>query len=226
MQELHKSKTKLFTELVASGNIRPRPGVTKLMTEALDRGVKVRAAPRHAHAARCRHPRRGVAGGGVQHEQRGVGARRAGRCAGRARQGGARLCRRRGEKQEARAGHLLAGGEGAGLGATRVRRHRGHRDRLPGGEARAHELRGHIQRARFLCVPVAPRGPATDARLARSYTFDEDFLDAEADAVFEAIGAPGALIAGRCCRRQAHAASCVRACVFGAQARRTLCWMT
>ena len=45
--ELHTEKTQLFTTLVAKGGIAPRPGVARLMNQALDAGVKARAcAPR------------------------------------------------------------------------------------------------------------------------------------------------------------------------------------
>lgn len=41
IKRLHKRKTEIFIELIESGQLPPRPGIKRIMREAMDRGIKM-----------------------------------------------------------------------------------------------------------------------------------------------------------------------------------------
>ena len=41
INRLHKRKTEIFIELIESGQLPPRPGIKRIMREAMDRGIKM-----------------------------------------------------------------------------------------------------------------------------------------------------------------------------------------
>ncbi len=41
IKRLHKRKTEIFIELIESGQLPPRPGIKRIMGEAMDRGIKM-----------------------------------------------------------------------------------------------------------------------------------------------------------------------------------------
>jgi len=119
---LHATKTRHFLSIVAAGGLRARPGVRRIIDEALASGVRI-AICSTSDERSVRAVTRSV-----------LGVDRAARLAGI------------GDSQEARPGHLPARCARARPCAGRLSGHRGQRDRPAGGSRSRNALRDHHER--------------------------------------------------------------------------------